>query len=61
MKNNQDQVMGLTSLSVEECTGVTGGWLPIALGVGLILSFINDFGDVREGFADGFNGVPPRY
>ena len=52
----------LTPLSEREFRETSGGfvWLPLALGVGLLLSAINNFGDIRDGIVDGFNGTP-RY
>jgi len=35
--------------------GVAPGWLA------LLWSAVSNFGDIREGFSDGFSGKPPRY
>lgn len=50
--------MGLAPMSELEMQETDGGlwWFPAALGIGLVLSAINNFGDIREGLADGWNG-----
>jgi len=60
MKNQSFDVNGLTELNQQECRSISGGWFPIAVTIGLIVSAINNFGDIRQGLADGFNGTP-RY
>ena len=52
--------MDVTPLSELEEVELNGGlwWLIPALVAGLIVSAINDFGDIRKGFADGYNGTP---
>ena len=53
---------GVVPLTHEAETETRGGigWLIPALVAGLIISAINNFGDIREGFEDGLNGTP-RY
>ena len=50
----------LIDLRDEEINGVNGGWFPIAITVAIIISAVNNFGDIRQGLVDGFNGTP-RY
>ncbi len=52
----------LTPLSEKECQEISGGvfWIPAALFAGLVISAINNFGDIRDGIVDGFYGTP-RY
>ena len=52
----------LSELSREESNKIDGGiiWLPAALAVALIASAINNFGEIRQGLMDGYNGTP-RY
>lgn len=53
--------MGLRPLTKNECKQVSGGWwLPQALVIGIVLSALNNFQDIREGLMDGYNGTP-RY
>ena len=54
----------MKEMSVQEMKRVDGGvWGPIAIGIatGLFISFINHFGDAREGFSDGIHGRKPRH
>lgn len=54
----------MKEMSVQEMERVDGGvWGSIAIGIatGLFISFINHFGDVREGFSDGIHGRKPRH
>lgn len=62
MKKLELNKMGLVPMTESENTDIEGGvwWLPAALVVGLILSAVNNFADIRQGFADGWNGKP-RY
>ncbi len=52
--------LGLPALSRNEEMETRGGtpWLLPALVAGLIVSFFNNFGDIREGYADGLKGTP---
>ena len=54
--------LGLASLHESSIKEITGGywWIPGGLAVGLIISAINNFEDIREGFVDGYRGTP-RY
>ncbi len=60
MKTLEYRDMGLTPLSQAEQVEINGGLDPILapLIIGLFISFVNDFGEVRKGFADGYNGTP---
>lgn len=60
MKTSEFEMIGLKELEPEEINLLKGGWFPIALTIALIVSAINNFGEIREGLADGFNGNP-RY
>lgn len=50
--------MGLSPLTETESDENNGGfwWLPAALVVGLVVSAMNNFGDIRQGLSDGWNG-----
>lgn len=50
----------LKPLDHKEMTNIRGGFIPLAFAISLIVSAINNFGDIRAGIADGFNGKP-RY
>jgi hypothetical protein len=52
--------LGVTALTPEEEIELTGGigWLLPALVAGLIVSAVNNFGDIRQGLEDGWNGTP---
>ena len=52
--------MGVTPMSHTEIEETNGGlwWLPAALVIGLVMSAVNNFGDIRHGLADGWNGTP---
>lgn len=52
--------MGLSPLTETESNETNGGswWLPAALVIGLVVSAVDNFGDIREGIADGWNGTP---
>lgn len=54
--------LGLAQLTDTESNETSGGvwWLPAALAVGLVISAVENFGDIRQGIADGWNGTP-RY
>ena len=56
MKNLNE--LGVIELNSDETSEVIGGlwWLAGAL----LISAIDNFGDIRQGLADGFNGTP-RY
>ena len=56
---NQDIGSDFVMLSDDESRKISGGiGFPLALGIALLVSAINDFGDIREGLMDGFNGTP---
>lgn len=58
MKTLELNNMGLTPIIKSETTEINGGlwWIPAALATALVMSAINNFGDIREGFTDGWNG-----
>ena len=60
MKNLALEDFGLKEVSQKEALTINGGWLPIAVTAAIIISAINNFGDIRHGLADGWNGTP-RY
>ena len=51
---------GLVELDAKASEKLIGGFLWAAFAVAAIVSAINDFGDIRQGLVDGFNGHP-RY
>jgi hypothetical protein len=56
------EIDGMSELNSNESKSVSGGgfwaiWGP-ALAVGILISAIDNFGDIREGLADGWNGTP---
>ena len=53
------EVLEMNSEETAEMNG--GGWWGPAIVAGLIISAIDNFQDIREGFMDGYNGVPPRH
>ena len=56
---NQDIGSDFVMLSDDESRKISGGmFFSVALGIALLVSAINDFGDIREGIMDGFNGTP---
>ncbi len=52
--------MGVYPLTKAEINETNGGiwWFPPALVIGLVVSAANNFGDIREGLADGWKGTP---
>lgn len=59
MKTNNVSIE-LQPLNHNEMKSILGGFIPLAFAVSLIVSAINNFGDIRAGIVDGFNGKP-RY
>lgn len=59
MKRNETY-NGLQPLTTNEMSSTIGGFIPFAFLVAVVVSGINNFGDIREGIADGFKGKP-RY
>ena len=59
MKTLELQNFRLSELSKEESNRIDGGfiWIPMTLGVALIISAINNFGDIRQGLMDGYQGT----
>ncbi len=59
---------GLDALSMEEMGTCNGGFVPaiVAAGIGFVVGVlftasVTDWQDVREGWYDGINGLPPRH
>lgn len=56
---------GADDLKEEEMLALNGGsflgWLKSGLGWAIASSIISNWGDIREGFSDGYNQVPPRW
>lgn len=52
--------IGLSPLNDLEKKETAGGvpWLPAALAIALFVSAVNNFGDIRQGLMDGWNGTP---
>ena len=51
--------MNLVELNSEEIEQIDGGWWQAVLAA-IIISAVNNFGDIRNGLSDGYNGTP-RY
>jgi hypothetical protein len=60
MKTINEERLGLTNLTLSEQYNINGGGLWSALAP-IVTSLINNFEDVRQGFADGWGVKPPRY
>ena len=59
MKNLNEE--GLVLLNEKELCKISGGFwqfFPPALAIALVVSAINNWGDIRQGFSDGWNGTP---
>jgi hypothetical protein len=54
--------LGVVPMTTQEEKENSGGvlWAVLAIVVTIGVSAINNFGDIREGLGDGFNGTP-RY
>ena len=52
--------MGLVPMTEKDKSETSGGfwWAVLAAA---IISAADNFGDIRQGIADGFKGLPPRY
>jgi len=63
MKKMELEWPGLRELSNQEMMEVNGGGWLSSLGIwgAIAASFINNFGDFRDGVSDGVSGKPPRY
>ena len=66
MKKEENlEVEGLTFLQKDEMKTLDGGVLASAVAItvvaGLVVSFVDNFGDFKEGLSDGANGRNPRY
>ena len=61
MKSLDLNIPSLHELEENEMRNVRGGFIPITLTIALLLSAIENFQDIREGFSDGFRKAKPRY
>lgn len=61
MKSLNLDMLCLQELEESEMLKVRGGFFPAALGIALILSAIENFQDIREGFMDGLRRANSRY
>ena len=63
MKPIELRKMELIPLNEVEKQEINGGfwWIPAALATTLFMSAFNNFGDIREGFSDGWNNKKPRH
>jgi hypothetical protein len=54
---------GLVELNSTELTELEGGivWAPFAIAAGFIISAMNNWSDIEEGWADGAPGGKPRH
>ncbi|MBT1705315.1 hypothetical protein [Chryseosolibacter indicus] len=50
--------IGVVELNQEESNNTNGGILWAILNAALVISAIDNFGDIREGLVDGWNGTP---
>lgn len=52
----------LTEMNATELKEVDGGsWPPYAILAGFVISAMNNWGDIREGYSDGASGAGPRH
>lgn len=61
MKNLALENYGVVELNQEEKAQEQGGiipWPPIAIAAAFVISAMNNWGDIREGWADGATGKP---
>jgi lactobin A/cerein 7B family class IIb bacteriocin len=61
MKSLDLDMPSLRELEVNEMHSISGGFIPVALAVALLLSAIENFQDIREGFSDGLRRSKSRY
>ncbi|MEJ7645183.1 MAG: hypothetical protein WKF87_11350 [Chryseolinea sp.] len=61
MKSLDIKILSLQELGEIEMRDLRGGFLPAALTLALLLSAIENFQDIREGFSDGLRRSRPRY
>ncbi|HTE34842.1 MAG TPA: hypothetical protein VK666_30905 [Chryseolinea sp.] len=50
----------VAELDRNEAYDIRGGFLPLAVAATILVSMIQNFGDIRHGLQDGWNGTP-RY
>ncbi len=62
MRNLELESFGLVEMNSDESETINGGvwWLPIAVVGAIVISAVNNFGDIADGFVDGVNGREPR-
>ncbi len=63
MEKDEWDLPGAEELTPQEKKEIQGGGLLSSLGLwgAIAASFINNFGDFRNGVSDGANGTKPRY
>ena len=61
MKTLELNEYGVMEMSSEEKQSSDGGWIPVAIVCAFVISAINNWGDIREGWSDGINKRPPRH
>ena len=61
MKSLDINMLSLEELGEIEMRDLRGGFIPVALTIALLLSAIENFQDIREGFSDGLRRSRPRY
>jgi len=61
MKNLVLENYGLVELNNEEKKKIDGGWITAAIVCAFVISAMNNWGDIREGFSDGQAGTPRHW
>jgi hypothetical protein len=61
MKQKELELPGLKELCEREKMEFRGGSLFTPIWWSIAASFVSNFGDVRDGFSDGYGIKPPRY
>mgnify|MGYP001148993743 CR=1 FL=1 len=61
MKNLNLESFGVQEMDAKEMANVEGGGFWALIGFALVVSAIENFGDIREGFSDGVKGKKARY
>ena len=64
MKTMELKAMGLNPIETRESVEINGGlswWSKAISGASVFWSAVSNFGDIREGFSDGWNGKKPRH
>jgi hypothetical protein len=61
MKQKQFELPECEELGAQEMKAIHGGLSISPAWWAVIWNAVNNFGDIRQGFSDGFSGKPPRY